>query len=158
MAGADPRLILRDEELDLGLELILLAESAIWTEVDQALAPEGPALGRSHWRAAFLIRRRPGLGVLELAALSGLSKQSASKTLGELERAGLALRARGDLDGRRKGAVLTEAGASFEAAVTERLRVRMAAAYRLAGADQVAGARRVLASVAGPRLTGRRDG
>jgi DNA-binding MarR family transcriptional regulator len=156
--SADPRLILRDEELDLGLELVLLAESAIWLEVDAALAAEERSLGRSHWRAAFLIRRRPGLGVLELAALSGLSKQSASKTLGELERAGLALRARGDLDGRRKGSMLTPAGEVFEARVTERLRARMAAAYRLAGADQVQGARRILAAIAGPKLTGRREG
>jgi DNA-binding MarR family transcriptional regulator len=158
VSAADPRLILRDEELDLGLELILLAESAIWIEVDQAMTAEERGLSRSHWRAAFLIRRRPGLGVLELSALSGLSKQSASKTLGELERAGLALRARGDLDGRRKGSVLTAAGEAFEARITGRLRARIAAAYRAAGADQVAGARRVLAAVAGPRLTGRRDG
>ncbi|HWA60231.1 MAG TPA: MarR family transcriptional regulator [Caulobacteraceae bacterium] len=155
---ADPRLILRDDELDLGLELVLLAESALWVEVDQALAPEGAGLGRSHWRAAFLIRRRPGLGVLDLAALSGLSKQSASKTLGELERAGLAARARGDLDGRRKGAVLTPAGEAFEARVSERLRARIASAYRLAGAEAVLGARKVLSGLAGPKLTGRREG
>ena len=160
--SADPRLILREDELDLGLELILLAESAVWLEVDAALAAEGlgsgPGLGRSHWRAAFLIRRRPGLGVLELAALSGLSKQSASKTLSELERAGLASRARGDLDGRRKGTTLTDAGAAFEARVSDRLRARIAAAYRIGGSDAVLGARKVLATLAGPKLTGRREG
>ena len=156
--SADPRLILREDELDLGLELILLAESAVWLEVDAALSLEGAGLGRSHWRAAFLIRRRPGLGVLELAALSGLSKQSASKTLSELERAGLVSRARGDLDGRRKGTILSEAGAAFEARVSDRLRARVAGAYRVSGGEAVLGARKVLATLAGPKLTGRRDG
>ncbi len=154
----DPRLILRDDELDLGLELILLAETAIWIEVDAALAAEPHDLNRSHWRALFLIRRRPGLGVLDLAALTGLSKQSASKTVSELERAGLADKPRGDLDGRRKGAVLTQAGEALEARVGERLRKRMAMAYRAGGADAVLGARKVLGTVAGPKLTGRREG
>jgi len=156
--NADPRLILREDELDLGLELILLAETAIWLEVDAALEAEADGLNRSHWRALFLMRRRPGLGVLELAALTGLSKQSASKTLGELERAGLADKPRGDLDGRRKGAVLTLAGETLEARIAERLRGRIAAAYRAGGAEAVLGARKVLAGVAGPRLTGRREG
>ncbi len=154
----DPRLILREDELDLGLELILLAETAIWLEVDAALASEPHGLNRSHWRALFLIRRRPGLGVLDLAALTGLSKQSASKTVSELEAAGLADKPRGGLDGRRKGAVLTPAGEALEGRVAERLRVRMAAAYRAGGAEAVLGARKVLGSVAGPRLTGRREG
>jgi DNA-binding MarR family transcriptional regulator len=159
--NADPRLILREDELDLGLELVLLAETAIWLEVDAALAAEplGPgraSLNRSHWRALFLIRRRPGLGVLDLAALTGLSKQSASKTLSELEAAGLADKPRGDLDGRRKGAVLTAAGEALEARVGERLRPRMADAYRAAGGEAVLGARKVLATLAGPKLAPRR--
>src|SRR5437899_11414050 len=111
--NADPRLILREDELDLGLELLLIAEAALWTEVDAALETAAPGLGRSHWRALFLIRRRPALGVLDLAALSGLSKQSASKTLAELERAGLAEKSKGDLDGRRRGAALTGTGAAL---------------------------------------------
>lgn len=156
--NADPRLILREDELDLGLELLLVAESGVWTEVDAALAAVGSDFGRSHWRALFLLRRRPGLGVLELAALTGLSKQSASKTLVDLQRAGLAEKARGDLDGRRRGAALTEAGDALEMAVTERLRARMAAAYRAIGAEGVQGARRLLAALAGPRLSpGRRE-
>ena len=156
--NADPRLILREEELDLGLELFLVAESSVWTEVDAALAAAAPGLGRSHWRALFLIRRREGLGVLDLATLTGLSKQSASKTLSELQRAGLAEKARGDLDGRRRGAALTAAGTALEAEVTERLRGRMAGAYRAVGADGVQGARRLLATLAGARLSaGRRE-
>ncbi|HQR89576.1 MAG TPA: MarR family transcriptional regulator, partial [Caulobacter sp.] len=67
--AADPRLILREEELDSGLELILLAEAALWAAVDAALEAETLGLGRSHWRAAFLLRRRPGIGVQDLSKL-----------------------------------------------------------------------------------------
>ena len=95
--------------------------------------------------------------MLDLALLTGLSKQSASKTLGELQRAGLAEKSRGDLDGRRRGAVLTDAGAAFEMRVGERLRAVMARTYRAAGPEAVTGSRRVLASLAGPRLSAGRS-
>jgi DNA-binding MarR family transcriptional regulator len=148
---ADPRLILREEELDSGLELILLAEAALWAAVDAALESEGPGLGRSHWRAAFLLRRRPGIGVQDLSKLTSLSKQAASKTLSDLQRLGLAEKAAGDLDARRRPAVLTAQGLAFEARVAERLRALLARAYRTGGLDGVAGARRILAALAGPR-------
>ena len=37
----DPRLILREDELDPGPELMLLAEGSLWAAVDQGLAAEG---------------------------------------------------------------------------------------------------------------------
>ncbi|PVM83793.1 MarR family winged helix-turn-helix transcriptional regulator [Caulobacter endophyticus] len=148
---ADPRLILREEELDGGLELILLAEAALWAAVDGVLETEGLGLGRSHWRAAFLLRRRPGIGVQDLSKLTSLSKQAASKTLSDLQKLGLAEKAAGDLDARRRPAVLTEAGKAFEARVSERLRALLGRAYRTGGLDGVPGARRILAALAGPR-------
>jgi DNA-binding MarR family transcriptional regulator len=152
MSGpADPRLILREEELDAGLELLLLAEASLWAAVDQGLAAEGLGLGRSHWRAAFLLRRRPGVGVQELAHLTSLSKQAASRILVDLAAKGLVEKAPGDLDGRRRTAVLTARGEAFEAAIGERLRAQIARAYRAAGLDGVAGARRILAALAGGR-------
>ena len=94
MATADPRLILREEELDAGLELLMLAEASLWAGVDGGLEAEAQAgldgLGRSHWRAAFLLKRRPGLGVQDLARLTSLSKQAASRVLSDLEARGLA--------------------------------------------------------------------
>jgi DNA-binding transcriptional ArsR family regulator len=103
----DPRLILREEELDGGLELILLAEASLWAAVDAALEAETLGLGRSHWRATFLLRRRPGIGVQDLSKLTSLSKQAASRTLADLQKAGLVERGSGDLDGRRRPATLT---------------------------------------------------
>ena len=148
---ADPRLVLRDEELDSGLELMLLAEATLWAAVDAALDGEGPGLGRPHWRAAFLLRRRPGVGTRDLSRLTGLSKQAASRTLSDLVRLGLAEIESGELDARRRPARLTDEGRAFEARIAERLRALIARAYRTGGLDGVAGARRILAALAGPR-------
>lgn len=150
-AVADPRLILREDELDAGLELLLLAEAAVWSVVDAALEAEGLGLGRSHWRAAFLLRRRPGVGVQDLAHLTSLSKQAASRILVDLAAKGLIEKSAGDLDGRRRSARLTARGEAFEAAVTEKLRGELIHAYRSAGLEGVAGSRRILAALAGGR-------
>jgi DNA-binding MarR family transcriptional regulator len=149
---ADPRLILREEELDSGLELLLLAEAAVWSAVDAALEPEEKGLGRSHWRAALLLRRRPGLGVQDLAKLTGLTKQAASRTFSDLEKLGLAHKLGGEFDARRRTIVLTEAGRAFEGRISERLRTLVAKAWREGGLDGVPGARRILHALAGPRL------
>ncbi|ATQ44086.1 MarR family winged helix-turn-helix transcriptional regulator [Caulobacter mirabilis] len=149
--SADPRLILREEELDSGLELMLLAEATLWATVDAALEAETQGLGRPHWRAAFLLRRRPGVGTRDLGRLTGLSKQAASRTLNDLLKLGLAEIESGDLDARRRPARLTEAGLAFEARIAERLRTLLGRAYRTGGLDGVAGARRILAALAGPR-------
>ena len=149
---ADPRLILREEELDAALELLLLAEAALWSTADAALEGEPEGLGRSHYRALFLLKRRPGLGVQELARLTALSKQGASRTLADLEKLGLAERSSRDADARRKPAVLTREGAAVESRISERLRTQVARAYRAGGLDSVAGARRILAALAGGRM------
>ncbi len=149
----DPRLILREDELDSGLELVLLAEAAVWSAVDAALEGEARGLGRPHWRAAFLLRRRPGVGVQDLARLTGLSKQAASRTLADLETLGLAVKSAGDLDARRRPALLTEEGEAFEARISEKLRQLIAKAYRTGGLDGVAGGRRILSALAGPRVS-----
>jgi DNA-binding MarR family transcriptional regulator len=149
--SAEARLFLREEELDAALELFLLAEAALAAAADGALEGEPHRLGRGHWRAAFLLKRRPGIGVQELARLTGLSKQGASRVLSDLEAAGLVEKRPGELDARRRPAVLTAEGGAFEHRVSERLRTLLARAYRTSGLDAVAGARRILAALAGPR-------
>jgi DNA-binding MarR family transcriptional regulator len=151
-APADPRLILSDAELDAGLEMLMLAEAALWAAVDDGLAAEDLGLGRSHWRAAFLLRRRPGVGVQELAHLTSLSKQAASRILVDLSAKGLVEKAAADLDGRRRTAALTARGEAFEAAVSERARAQLSRAYRAGGLDGVAGARAILSALAGGRM------
>ena len=72
--------------------------------------------------------------------------------LADLEKAGFVEKAPAKGDGRRKPAQLTTEGRAFEARVSERLRAHLARAYRSGGLDAVAGARRILAAVAGSRL------
>ena len=129
---------------------MLLAEASLWAAVDAAVDAE-PGLGRPHWRAAFLLRRRPGLGVRDLSRLTGLSKQAASRTLADLVKLGLAETGTADLDGRRRPAHLTDTGRAFEERIAERLRALLGRAYRTGGLDGVAGARRILAALAGSR-------
>jgi len=148
----ETRLILSEEELDTALELLLLAEAALWGVADTALQAEPAVLGRGHFRTLFLLKRRPGLGVRELARLTSLSKQGASRTLADLEGLGLAEKSPGEADARRRPARLTPAGVALEARVCERLRAHVARAYRAGGLDAVAGARRVLQALAGARL------
>lgn len=155
--AADPRLILRPEELDAALEQFLLAEAALWMASDVALADQPHKLGRGHFRAAFLLKRRPGIGMKDLARLTGLSKQGASRVLRDLIQAGYAATTASDEDARRRPTVLTEAGATFEAKVAEGMRAHLSAAFRDGGLDAVLGARRILAAVAGPRAIRRGD-
>jgi DNA-binding MarR family transcriptional regulator len=148
----DARLILREEELDASIELFVLAEAALWSTAEAALQDHSSGLGRGHYRAALLLKRRPGVGVQELAQLTGLSKQGASRVLADLEKAGYVEKSPAKGDGRRKPAQLTAEGRAFEARVSERLQAHLARAYRSGGLDAVAGARRILAAVAGSRL------
>jgi DNA-binding MarR family transcriptional regulator len=156
--AADPRLILSEEELDRAVELFLLAETKLWQVADQALAAGGfPAnIGRSHMRAALLLKRRPGLGVQDLARLTGLSKQGASRVLKELIEAGFADVAPGALDARRRPTHLTAEGMAFETAIASALRLHFASAYREGGIDAAPGARRIMTALAGSRAASRR--
>ena len=151
-ATADPRLILREEELDSGLEMLMLAEAAGWAAADAVLETEAKGLGRSHWRAALLLRRRPEIGVQELAKLTGLTKQAASRTLSDLQAKGLAEKTGGEFDARRRTTALTAAGLGFEARVSERVRALVARAWREGGLDGVPAAKRILNALAGSRV------
>ena len=148
----DARLILREEELDAALELFFLAEAALWSTADAALDGEAAGLGRGHYRMAMLLKRRPGIGVQDLARLTGLSKQGASRVLADLEAQGLARKASGAGDLRRRPAMLTADGLAFEQRVSERMRAHLLRAYRAGGLDAVGGARRILGAIAGPRV------
>ena len=144
----DARLILSDDALDRTLELFLLAEAALWLTADGGLDGEPHRLGRGHYRAAVLLKRRPGLGVQDLAHLTGLSKQGASRVLADLCEAGYALRDQGEADARRRPVRLTEAGLAFEARVSHRLRQAFARAYRAGGLDKAPQAAAMLQALA----------
>ena len=147
--GSDPRLILSEDALDRALEIHLLAEAALWITADDVLDQEPSGLGRGHYRAAFLLKRRPGLGVQELSRLTGLSKQGASKVLSDLGRAGFAEKSPHDGDGRRSPARLTDQGRAFESRISQRLRAAVAKAYRAGGVEHAPAANTILIALAG---------
>lgn len=146
----DGRLVLSEPELDAAVETLMLAEASLWAAADGALEGGEPKLGRSHWRCAFLLRRRPGLGVQALADLTGVTKQSLSRTTKELAAAGFVVMEPGE-DGRRRELRLTDAGLAFEARAAGRLRTALSRAYREAGVEAAGGARRVWTALAGAR-------
>ena len=73
--GDEARLFLREEELDAALELFMLAEAALRASAEGALEGEPANMGRSHYRAAFLMKRRIGAsrGGARRSALAAIS-------------------------------------------------------------------------------------
>jgi DNA-binding MarR family transcriptional regulator len=151
LAPPDARLILSDDALDRALETLFLAEAALWVSVDAVLEADAQGspytLGRGHYRAAFLIKLHPGLGVLELARLTGLSKQGASRVMGDLVKVGLVEPAESGGDARRRPVQLSQEGHAFEARISARLRGLMGKAYRAAGLEKAPAASAVLGAL-----------
>lgn len=142
--GASP-LFLRDEDLRQGLDMLFFAWRDLAAEADPALEKEG--LGRAHHRALYFIGRRPGLAVGELMAILGITKQSLGRVVKELTAKGLIAQSVGTEDRRERRLSLTESGVALEQALSAPQRALMAGAYRAAGAEAVAGFRKVLAGL-----------
>ncbi len=135
-------LFLREEELRLAQDLLLLATRELARDTDALLAQHG--LGRAHHRALHFIARQPGLTVGDLLALLGITKQSLARVLATLQAAGLIEQMAGRSDRRQRLLRLTEPGLALERALFERQRERLLTAYREAGGGAVEGFRRVL--------------
>ena len=142
--GASP-LFLRDEDLRQGLDMLFFAWRDLAAEADPALEQEG--LGRAHHRALYFIGRRPGLAVGDLMATLGITKQSLGRVVKELTAKGLIAQSIGTEDRRERRLSLTDAGVALEQALSAPQRALMAGAYRAAGAEAVAGFRKVLAGL-----------
>jgi len=139
--SANP-LFLREEELRRGIELLFFAYRDFTKGPDVLLAEHG--LGRAHHRAIYFIARNPGITVSRLLAILRITKQSLSRVLGQLMERGLVYQEKGRKDRRQRLLYLTERGAELEKRLSDLQRERVARAYRDAGADAVAGYRRVL--------------
>jgi DNA-binding MarR family transcriptional regulator len=143
----DGRLYLREDELDRAAELIFRAARQFWRAAEGPLAAQ--ELGPAHYRALAAVRREEGMPVKALQARLGVRKQSLQRVLNELEAAGLIARIPGARDRRERLLTLTDLGREAERAASAALRERLGQVFRLAGADAVAGARAVLAALAG---------
>lgn len=144
--AADARLYLKEDELDRAVETLFAAARRFARGAEPLLAAHG--LGPAHYRALSAIRRDEGLAVAALREALGVRKQSLARVLAELDQAGLIARAAGQRDRRERRLHLTPAGRDIEAEVSAALRERLAAVFRLCGAEAVAGARTVWAALA----------
>lgn len=145
-AAGGPRLYLREDELDLGVSLIFKAGDLLKAATE--------ALRQQHqvsWVEARCLCELLGhpLPVLKLAAELGLSKQAMLKTLDALESRAWLHRAEDSRDGRRKIVHLTAQGAAVATELALAMRSCLAAAYRVAGSEAVAGCDKVLSTLIG---------
>jgi DNA-binding MarR family transcriptional regulator len=121
MAGDDAKggtagtnlLFLREEDIRLAQDLILLGYRDLTGTTDAVLAARG--LGRAHHRALHFIGRNPGLTVGDLLGLLGVTKQSLARVLGPLLAQGLVSQTASRVDRRQRLLLLTPAGADLPA-------------------------------------------
>ncbi|MEL6828768.1 MAG: MarR family transcriptional regulator [Pseudomonadota bacterium] len=140
--GFDPRLFLRDEELDYGIGLILSGERRLLTEALDHCAPEGlPPLAI---RILLTARFQPGQTVSALRTQLGATVPTLARVLGELDQRGYIERRANHADGRAKRVYLTVEGKRLTDQATIAMRDLLRNAYRRAGATAVSGARTVL--------------
>ncbi len=142
--GPNP-LFLRDEDLREGIELLFFAYRDFTAQPDAILADYG--FGRAHHRVIYFVGRHPGIMVKELLAILKITKQSLARVLRQLVEKGFIEQRQGVEDRRHRLLHLTDKGADLERRLTEDQRQRIARAYRQAGAQAVAGYRRVLAGM-----------
>ena len=138
----DPRLFLRDEELDRGVALMLAGERALTQAAESSR--KSAALNNTEMRALMAIRAAPGLTVSELRTKLGATVPTLARILGKLDERGLVRRKKSGRDGRKRKLELSLAGEAVCEPIAIAMRDALRIAYRSAGSDQVAGARAVL--------------
>jgi DNA-binding MarR family transcriptional regulator len=143
-AAVNP-IILSEEDLRQGIELLFFAYRDFTGEPDRQLEELG--LGRAHHRAIYFIGRNPSVTISQLLAILKITKQSLSRVLQELVAQGYVVQAPGMTDRRQRCLKLTQRGLDLERVLTEGQRRRLGRAFAMAGADAVAGFRKVLLGV-----------
>ena len=138
-------LFLREEELRQGIELLFYAYRDFTSDPDEILRRY--RFGRAHHRVVHFVGRNPGLTVARLLRILRITKQSLSRVLGALIEQGYIEQKQGVRDRRQRLLYLTEKGVELERQLSKPQQARVARAYREAGAEAVAGYRKVLAGL-----------
>jgi DNA-binding MarR family transcriptional regulator len=138
-------IVLADEDLRQGIELLFFAYRDFTGEADRRLAELG--LGRAHHRAIYFIGRNPSVTISQLLSILKITKQSLSRVLNELIAEGYVVQAPGATDRRQRCLELTRRGLDLERLLTEGQRQRLERAFEMAGPDAVAGFRAVLLGI-----------
>lgn len=142
--GASP-LFLRDEELRQGIELMFYAYRDFTSDPDEIL--KRYRFGRAHHRVIHFVGRNPGITVAGLLKILRITKQSLSRVLGVLIEEDYVVQKQGSRDRRQRLLYLTDKGTELERQLSQPQKARVARAYREAGAEAVAGYRKVLAGL-----------
>jgi DNA-binding MarR family transcriptional regulator len=128
-----------------GIELLFFAYRDFTAEPDTILAQYD--FGRAHHRVIHFVGRHPQMTVGQLLGILRITKQSLSRVLGQLVRQGFVIQRPGARDRRQRLLDLTSKGRELERQLSEPQRVRVANAYRQAGARAVDGFRSVLLGI-----------
>ena len=139
--GANP-LFLREEELRQGIELLFYAYRDFTSDPDDILRDS--KFGRAHHRVVHFVGRNPGMTVADLLKILRITKQSLSRVLRALIEQGYILQRHGSRDRRQRLLYLTDRGVALEKQLSRPQQARVARAYGEAGAEAVAGYRKVL--------------
>lgn len=142
--GASP-LFLRDEELRQGIELMFYAYRDFTSDPDEIL--KRYRFGRAHHRVIHFVGRNPGITVAGLLKILRITKQSLSRVLGVLIEEDYVVQKQGSRDRRQRLLYLTDKGTELERQLSQPQKARVARAYREAGAEAVAGYRKVLSGL-----------
>jgi DNA-binding MarR family transcriptional regulator len=140
--GFDPRLFLRDEELDYGISLMLAGERALMRAAGGiATQQEIPTLAA---RVLVALRFQPGQTVTQLREQLDTTVPTMARILGDLDKRDLIERRMTVADGSARSLFLTHEGKRATDPAALAMRDKLRDAYRKAGATSVAGARAML--------------
>jgi len=138
-------LFLREDELRQGIELLFYAYRDFTRGPDEILEQYG--FGRAHHRALHFIGGHPGITVAELLGILRITKQSLARVLSALIAQDFVRQQQGTRDRRQRQLFLTEKGRGLERRIAALQQAKVAQAYRDAGAEAVAGYRKVLSGL-----------
>ena len=141
--GFDPRLFLRDEELDYGIALLLASERALMKAAREIASDfEMPILAA---QTLLTIRFQPGPSVTQLCEQLDSTTPTFARIVGDLEKRGFIERRKSETGDRRVRLLfLTHEGKRVTDPATLAMRDKLRKAYRTAGAGAVGGVRSVL--------------
>lgn len=138
-------LFLREEDLRQAMELLFFAYRDFTADADTIL--ESYNFGRAHHRVIYFVSREPGMSVKDLLNILSITKQSLSRVLGQLIDEGFIEQRTGQTDRRQRLLYLSDKGKALERDLSRQQSLRIAHAYREAGADAVEGFRKVLQGI-----------
>ena len=141
--GFDPRLFLRDEELDYGIALLLAGERALMKAASEIARDfDLPQLAA---RVLITIRFQPGQTVSALREQLHSTTPTLARILGDLDQRGFIERRQSEQGDRRTRCLfLSHEGKRVTDPATLTMRDSLRSAYRTAGSGAVSGVRAVL--------------